>query len=439
MALLGLYDEVPSESGEFSSNPQHSSPQEPLPSRPAKSHYVETVVVELRSPTLRSIWRSPGREKAILDLYQLQKQRGPLIEEIPEDPGSLLITFLYLGDDDTRAVSLTGGPLLMSSPLWRYGRTDVWFLTLPAPRDGTFAYNFSEECYEVRGGDEVVVQVFDLLDELNPDHTNQGTSRLLMPLAKTQAEFTEARASVGQVFENSIDSMTLGRRKRYDLYVPANLPPRGVAIFFDGESFANGWPEQEIGPFMPAPQVLDGLIERGLLPPLLAVFVHAGSTRDQDLLFNPAFADFLADELLPGVASSGSWAFGPERVVLVGASFGGLCASYVALQRSDSFGAVLSMSGSFWVNGKDVEHDPLTFKEGGMQAAFLGEERLPIKFYLETGCYEIAEIVLTNRHLRDILISKGYDVIYREHPGNHDFTHWTIATVNGLLALTGDW
>jgi hypothetical protein len=44
--------------------------------------------------------------------------------------------------------------------------------------------------------------------------------------------------------------------------------------------------------------------------------------------------------------------------------------------------------------------------------------------------------LMGNRHLRDVLRAKGYDVIYREVGGGHEWVHWRAMLADGLTALT---
>lgn len=42
------------------------------------------------------------------------------------------------------------------------------------------------------------------------------------------------------------------------------------------------------------------------------------------------------------------------------------------------------------------------------------------------------------RRFRDVLIAKGYDVIYRETGAAHNPLHWRATLAEGLMALVGD-
>jgi enterochelin esterase family protein len=44
-------------------------------------------------------------------------------------------------------------------------------------------------------------------------------------------------------------------------------------------------------------------------------------------------------------------------------------------------------------------------------------------------------MVHVNRHVRDVLIAKGYDVTYREISGGHDPYNWETALPAALTSL----
>ena len=133
----------------------------------------------------------------------------------------------------------------------------------------------------------------------------------------------------------------------------------------------------------------------------------------------------------------------PADTVIGGYSAGGTAAAEIALLHSDVFGNVLSQSGSF--RGRD----PGDEEPNSTARKYLAEPRRPIRFYLETGLYDnvpgadlpLYELLLDetnlmgNRHLRDVLRAKGYDVTYREVGGNHDYVHWRAMLADGLMTL----
>ncbi len=43
----------------------------------------------------------------------------------------------------------------------------------------------------------------------------------------------------------------------------------------------------------------------------------------------------------------------------------------------------------------------------------------------------------SNRHMRDVLLAKGYEVHYQEFIGGHDYLSWRGLLADGLIALIG--
>ena len=81
--------------------------------------------------------------------------------------------------------------------------------------------------------------------------------------------------------------------------------------------------------------------------------------------------------------------------------------------------------------------------EGGWLAKQVIEmPRRPIKFYLDAGIFEaslggFAGILDATRHLRDVLLAKGYEVHYQMFIGGHDYLSWRGTLADGLIALIG--
>jgi len=419
----------------------------PVVLRPAKSPYVQTQVVEILSPTLQRLWEEPDRYDAADYLLDGRRGAGPLVERLSEDADHLLITFLYRGDEDTRSVVVYGGPKPGTRSLSRFGRTNLWFLSEFSPIEARYAYIFEEEQFSRDIRSEVIVKVIDLLDDLNPNHTVNGMSMLVLPASPAEGARRPRLpySAKGSLYSHSVVTRHLRGRRHYSVYVPASGPtPQksiAIAIFLDGEAFASGWPSLDTGAFVPTPDILDFLIAEGTIPPLYAVFVEVGNTRHEDLIGNPAYADFIADELLPSLrATYPGISMDPRHVIIAGSSFGGLCAAFCGLQRPDALGNVLSMSGSFWVDVQGDIRDQSEVREGLVQSGFVSRPKLPLRFHIEVGRFEDTDLlILPNRQLRDILIAKGYDVSFHQFLGNHDYMCWRDSVVRGLRRLTANW
>ncbi|GHO57666.1 alpha/beta hydrolase [Ktedonobacter robiniae] len=126
----------------------------------------------------------------------------------------------------------------------------------------------------------------------------------------------------------------------------------------------------------------------------------------------------------------------PAQTIVGGLSYGGLAAAFVGLRASEIFGNVLAQSGSFWWD-KDPEED---IQQESIIQQFITSPRLPLRFYLEVGLKEDWRwiyMVGCNRHMRDVLVLKGYEVHYSEFNGYHHHVSHRGSLADGLLALVG--
>lgn len=99
------------------------------------------------------------------------------------------------------------------------------------------------------------------------------------------------------------------------------------------------------------------------------------------------------------------------------------------MSHPEVFGNVLSQSGAYQYRPDDPER---------LIRRFATRARLPLRFYLEAGLLEVNEtpsLLHENRHLRDVLEAKGYEVIYSEFNGRHDHIDWRGSLSSGLMAL----
>ncbi|MGA5817505.1 alpha/beta hydrolase-fold protein [Kitasatospora sp. NPDC094028] len=213
--------------------------------------------------------------------------------------------------------------------------------------------------------------------------------------------------------------------RRVDVHLPSGEGPlEAVAVLLDGEMW---------GEVLSVGDTLDNLAADGALPRTAALLVHTmGPGRPDDLSCNPDFVDLLADRLLPWARREFGTPLDPSRTVIAGQSAGGLTAAFAAFRRPDRFGNALSQSGSFWWP------DGTEFDAGSewLTRQFAGGERREARFYLEVGLQEWM-LLAQNRHLRDVLLARGYDVEYREFNGGHDYACWRGGLADGLAHLLG--
>ncbi len=113
----------------------------------------------------------------------------------------------------------------------------------------------------------------------------------------------------------------------------------------------------------------------------------------------------------------------PGAYGILGASFGGLMSIYTGLRIPEIFGNVLSQSAVFEFEGRDFAAVDL-----------IKHRHAPsINIWMDAGRLEW--LLEDNRRMQPLLQEKGYQVIYREFNGGHNFTAWRNDIWRGLEAL----
>jgi enterochelin esterase family protein len=187
-----------------------------------------------------------------------------------------------------------------------------------------------------------------------------------------------------------------------------------------------------------APSVRDALVRAELIRPCVVVLVdQVGLQRDTELTCNPAFSRMLVDELLPWLHHRYPLSRDPGDVALAGESFGGLCAGWTVLHHPAAFGYAIMQSPScgyhpdLWRgsgSGNLLRRNPVPT----LIADFVAAEPAPIRIFHDVG--ELESSITHSRWLDQVLTGKGYDTIYREFAGGHDYAWW-----RGLFADALRW
>jgi enterochelin esterase-like enzyme len=381
---------------------------------------------------------------------------GPLIESLPKPAAAganantdedMLITFLWRQIYDTYSVELIRAP---SGPLnyrlmTHLPGTDVWFKTMKLRRGSRLMYSIAPN-YRSYDEDADVPQRTDPLNprvfpqsedrwigkhEIDSDPAAAWGSVLSLPGAPDESWVRTTPSRRGTLTERTFDSPSLKARISLRIYTPADYAPASgpypLVLLFDGTAYATG--------MIAAPTALDNLVaERRIRPPIVA-FVDSITdvVRNRGAnLANQGFLDAIAQELVPWLRSAHAISRDPKDLVIGGYSAGAVAGARIALAHPDVFGNVLAQS-------------------GGAAAAdrYVVAPRAPVRFYIDMGLYELPppsnlpfdEMVLaegmttSNRRFRDILLAKGYDVIYRETGGDHSFMHWRATLPEALMAL----
>ncbi|MGS0892510.1 alpha/beta hydrolase-fold protein [Burkholderia stagnalis] len=362
----------------------------------------------------------------------------------PPDEPTRLVTFLWRGARDN--VRVLGSPSGEHDALRRLPGSDVWYRSYIVPATTRLSYLLAPDVPELDlddGARRRAILATAQRDPLDP-HTfmdrdldpYQGKSVLELRDAPPQP-WIAARAGVpaGTLSAHRFASTVLGNTRDVYVYRPAGYraddPLRALVVVFDAHAYVGT---------VPTPTILDNLIAEGRVPRTAAIVIGNpdGATRGRELPPNPAFARFLAEELMPWARGEGVSA-PASRTVIAGSSYGGLASAYAALRHPELFGNVLSQSGSFW--WAPAQGDARTRAAGWLTREYAARERLPVRFYLESGRFEDGKgpnaIGATSRHLRDVLHARGYAVRYASTASGHDYLHWRGSLACGLIALIG--
>ena len=406
------------------------------------------------SPRLRALRdRLTSGDRTALDKFwnEINEQGAPIIEPTADNDHEMLVTMLWRAREETKNVFVfrLGD---VSKSMTRLLDTDLWYKTFRLEKGARFTYQFATNLPEPKewGGVDRFAQVV-RTDPLNPlqyvERWNEFnpyevtfTSAVELPSAEPQLwNVVRPKAPKGQVRRDKFTSKILGNERPIWIYTPpgfsTNKKPYGLLVLSDGGLYVNT---------ARVPTTLDNLIAAGLIPPLVAVMVD-NPERMRELSCSSAYADFLAQEIVPWARANYHATDRPEQTIIGGSSQGGLQAAFVGLKHSEVFGNVLSQSGAFaWKPQGEKEWEWL-------KRQFAASPRLPVRFSFEAGLLEGTwwwrpfvpapvvqpTLLAANRNLRDTLQSKGYAVHFTEFNGNHTLLNWRGTLASHLIALVG--
>jgi enterochelin esterase family protein len=384
----------------------------------------------------------------------VKRKGSPLVEAHGSDSKYQLVTFLWRGATSTNNVVVLGpnwgSPHPANNLMNRIEGTDVWYLTKKLPAGARFEYRLSPNdplTSDTRGS--MIRRATAQADPLNPNDwectagspKHECYSAVELPGAAPQPWLMRQPGKpTGTIENHEVHSEIQKLDRPVALYLPPGYrpegPPNDLLILFDGSAYLSA--ENA------TPTTMDNLIAAASIPPTVAVFVsNMGDRRLTDLVPNPDFADFMAKELIPWVRSRFNVTKDPARTVVGGFSAGGLAAAYMGLRHSGVFGNVLSQSGAFWWAPEHYQNADSTTETNWIVRQYLASPKLPVKFYLEAGTFEMdqasegGDILESTRHLRDVLIAKGYGVKYQQFVGGHDGLSWRGTLADGLIGLLG--
>lgn len=333
------------------------------------------------------------------------------------------VTFVFRGEAQEVSLHHWIHGLPRELQFRRLGRSDVWVLQIDLPRGSRMEYKIG---VMLHGHGQLI------RDPLNTHLARDpfGANSVVYGDGYAPPDWTveDPEARLGTIEERHVDSAVFGDWRPIQIYRPARFretrryPLLIVHDGFDYLKFAN------------LQQVLDNLIHRLELPPLVAVLTQSPD-RMNEYAADPRHADFLVKDLVPQMEDLLPLVREPAARALMGASFGGVASLSTAWRHPGVFGKLLLQSGSF-VFTEIGDHD-----RGPMfdpVVAFVNEFRKAPgrpadSVYLSCGVYE--SLIYYNRSLVPLLQDTGMQVRFREANDGHNWENWRDRLREGLSWL----
>ncbi|MGE0823831.1 MAG: alpha/beta hydrolase-fold protein [Candidatus Binatia bacterium] len=285
----------------------------------------------------------------------------------------------------------------------------VWSCTLTLPSDA-----YVEYVYLVNGQ-----RSYDPFNRHRvPNGFGEYNNCFWMPHAPHSPMFRRRRGvPAGTVRQQMFHSMRLANgRRNVRLYQPALEGPYTLLLVLDGKDY-----------FQRAKltTLVDNLLHEKSLPPLVIAFLdNAQASRFAEYGCSEALVGFVAQELIPWVASQVPLVSQMGTHCVLGASLGGLAALWLGARLPEIFGRVFSQAGGFALGFT---------KELGLTTILRVGERLPLRIYMDCGRFD--PLLEANQMMHGLLASRGYEVTYHEFNAGHNYPAWREDLATGLLWL----
>lgn len=356
-------------------------------------------------------------------LKYISREKYPLFEN---DTAYVL---LYKGKQDT--VGILGDMTNWTDikQMRKIENTDLFYIKGTAEPDARFEYwlMFSKDGFPS----------VDTLSQYKALNGFGELSELAMPGYKRHPYFDEyihgEKGKTDKLLKHEIPSRYLGYSHELHVYLPDGYDAGKkypVVYFQDGIDYIE---------FAQAHAVIEKLIKDGKIMPLIGVFVTPPNrlkpgtpNRMTEYGMNDDYVKFFASELVPFIDSAYSTIKDPAMRLVTGDSYGGLISAYIPFARPDVFGNGYSQSGY------------LSFSSDRLIKMYSGQERKPIKLYVDSGIYERnvgasflpaaeTDFLLGNRRFNKVLGEKSYKFVYREYPEGHAWGNWRRHLIDALI------
>lgn len=333
------------------------------------------------------------------------------------------VTFVFHGEAQEVSLQHWIHGLPGELPFRRIAGSDVWVLQIDLPRGSRMEYKIGVMLF---GRGQLI------RDPLNKHLARDpfGANSVVYGEGYAPPEWTveDPEARKGTIEERHVDSRVFGDWRPIKVYRPARFretrryPLLIVHDGFDYLGFAN------------LQEILDNLIHRLELPPLIAILTQSPD-RMNEYAADDRHADFLVKDLVPQMEDLLPLVREPSARALVGASFGAVASLATAWKHPGFFGKLLLQSGSF-VFTEIGEHDrpPVFDPVVKFVNKFRKDPGRPAdSVFVSCGVYE--SLIYYNRSLVPLMQETGMHVRFREANDGHNWENWRDRLREGLSYL----
>ena len=242
-------------------------------------------------------------------------------------------------------------------------------------------------------------------------------SEVRMPFFEAQPEVDElGSAPKGEVIAETVDSRSLGGKRRVWFYLPPGYAATTDALFpvmyvLDGSNYVEK---------MDVPKVLDHLIANKAIPPVIAVFSEPAD-RQEEYSRNPKWRSFIATELVPMVDKRFRTFPTPDHRVILGSSLAAYGAIDLAVAQPSVFGLCAALA-------PPAQTATVVSNQANARAAVVS-----IKFFVMGGVYD--SMIDGARRLHTTLDEFLAPVSYLEVPEGHNTNTFRGHLDDALRAL----
>lgn len=242
-------------------------------------------------------------------------------------------------------------------------------------------------------------------------------SEVRMPFFTAQPEVDEmGSAPKGDVIAETVDSRSLGGKRRVWFYVPPGYEASKETLYpvvyvLDGANYVEK---------MEVPRVLDHLIANKSIPPVIAVFSEPAD-RQEEYSRNPKWRAFIANELVPMVDKRFRTFPTPDHRVILGSSLAAYGAIDLAVSAPSVFGLCAAIA-------PPAQTATVVSNQAAAKAAVVS-----IKFFVLGGVYD--SMIDGARLLRTTLDEYSAPVTYLEVSEGHNTNTFRGHLDDALKAL----